>query len=304
MFICTINILSGCTQPVFSQEDDAKPRTKKNKLQVGLYAGSYFANKHTARLYDGYGYDSEGIRNTFINDNNIEQSSFMYRRIVLENGGYNLGQTDQVATALGINHGEWAFDQTDMPLNMKYNPAFVAGLHVNYAITQKDAFLLNVNVSKLNLIGNFSIVITTPPIGNTQPGDKNIKTFAITGEEQRQLFQIGYQRILGGDDIFNVFVEAGTSLNITKYLRNDISINTLHLDLSTYYYQPGYPAFRAKYLRGSGLGAFAGFGLSINANQNWNVQLLYSPSYEKINIGEAPKFKIQNAVGLRALYKI
>ena len=76
------------------------------------------------------------------------------------------------------------------------------------------------------------------------------------------------------------------------------------MDLASYYNQEYYPTYRAKYLRGNGFGAFAGLGLTINANQNWNVQLLYSPSYEKINIGVEPKFTLQHTMGMRVIYKL
>lgn len=287
----------------FSQDEEKKPAKKKSKFQAGLYLGSYFASKYTSALYDGYGYDADGNRNTFVNSADINQSSFMYRKIILELGGA-YGQTDQVALALGVNHGEWTFDETDMPQNMKYNPAFAVGAELTYAATPKDLILLNANVTNLTLSGNFTIVINTPNIGPQQPGYQNIQTFGISGGEQRLRFQAGYRRILGEDEMLNFFVEGGIIVNSTKYLRNQAAINNLHIDLGSYYSQSYYPTFRANYLRGTGLGAFAGLGLNIAANQNWNVQLFYSPSCEKINIGEMPKFTLQHSVGIRVLYMI
>lgn len=280
----------------FSQPIDEKPAKKKTKFQAGLYMGSYFANKYTTTLYDGYGYDIDGMKNDYFN-------SFMYRKIILEYGG-GYGQADQVALALGVNHGEWAFDETDMPQNMKYNPAFMIGVNLSYAATKTDAFLLNVNAAKFTASGNFTIVITTPPIGPQQPGYQNIQAFGISGIEQRFMFQAGYRKILGEDEVFNFFIEGGPTLNMTKYLRNYIAINTLHIDISTYYSQTYYPTYRAKYLNGMGLGAFAGLGLNITANTNWSIQVAYSPSYEKINIGEEPKNTLQHSMGLRAYYNL
>ena len=278
----------------FSQEESSKPEKKKTRFQTGLYLGSNFANKHSASLYDGYGYDVDGNKNNFIN-------SFMYRRIVLE---YGSGQIDQVAIALGVNPGEWKFDQTDMPFSMKYNPSFAAGVNLGYAVSKKDALFLNANVARLNLSGNFTIVITTPPIGPQPPGYQNIKTFGITGTEQRTVLQLGYRRILGDDDIFNFFVEAGPLFNMTQYLGNRATINSLQIDLATYYSQSYYPTYRAKFLRGNSFGGFAGLGLNITASANWTAQILYSPSFEKINIGEDPKPKLQHAAGLRVIYTL
>jgi len=298
-----IHCLTGSGQLLSAQIDDDKPAIIKNKFNAGLYLGSYFANRHTADLYDGYGYNAEGKKNDFINYIHPERSSFMYQKIILEYGG-GYGQTDQVALALGVNHGEWTFDQSDMPLRMKYNPAFTVGIQLNYAVIKRNTFFLNANASRLTLIGNFSIVITNPIIGSQQPGYKNIQTFAITGNEQRLTFQMGYRRMLGSDNVFNLFIEGGPSVNMTKYLANDISINNLHIDLATFYTQPHYPTYRAKYLKGVGPGAFTGFGLDINADQNWNIQVLYSLSYERIAIGENSKFTIQHTAGIRALYTL
>jgi hypothetical protein len=302
-------LLILCNEYCFSQTDDEKPAKKKSKFQTGLYLGSFFANKYTSSLYDGYGYDADGKKNDFVNFNNINNgnydgSSFMYRKIIVEYGG-NYGQTtDQVALALGVDPGKWTFDQTDMPLKMKYTPTIMVGLQWCFTPTKKDAILLNVNATKLTISGDFTIVLTEPVIGNTTPGYENIKSFAITGTEERLIFQPGYRRILGDDDVFNFFIEGGPSLNMTKYMGNSATINNLRIDLGSYYSQPTYPTYHPKYLQGIGLGVFAGLGLNIVANANWNVQLLYSPSYEKINIGEDPKLRLQHAIGLRTFYTL
>ena len=257
--------------------------------------GSFFANKKTAAFYDGYGYDAEGKKNTFYN-------SFMYRRIVLEYG--NSSGQDLIAQALGVNPGEWTFNYNDMPLEMKYSTSVIAGFQLNYAATKKDAVLVNVNAVKLTSNGNFTMVVTTPPIGPQPPGYQDIRTFGISGGEQRLMIQAGYRRILVDDEVFNCFVEIGPSLNMTKYLRNQIAINNLHIDLAYYYSQNYFPTYHARYLHGTGLGIFAGFGVNIAANSNWTLQLLYSPSYEKINIGEDPKLSLQHSAGIRAFYTL
>jgi len=295
----------------FSQDEEESASQKNNNgkgFHAGLYIGSLFANQYTSKFYDGYGYDENGKRNDFWNAD-LYKSSFMYRRIVYDYGGGN-GQPDQVAQALGVdpaaNPKEWNFDQTDMPANMKYNPAFLIGLQMNFGITKKDALLLNVNASKLNLTGNFTIIVTNPLIGPQPPGNENIKTFSITGGEQRLMFQLGYRRILGNteESLLNFFIEGGATVNMTKFLRNQITINNLQIDLGYYYTQPYFPTYHAKFLSGIGFGAFAGFGLDLRANPKWTLQLLYHPAYEKINIGEEPKLSLQHAIGLRAFYNL
>lgn len=288
--------------------DEEKSNSQKNKnekgFHAGLHLGAFFANQYTSKLYDGYGYDADGKKNDFWNAD-VEKSSFMYRKIIWEHGGGN-GQPDLIAQALGVNPGEWKFDESDMPQNMKYNPAFLIGLQMNFGFTKKDALLLNVNTSQLKLSGNFTIVVTNPLIGPQQPGYEDIRTFSITGGEQRLMFQLGYRRILGDmeESVLNFFIEGGATVNMTKFLRNQVKINNFQIDLSYYYTEPYYPTYRANYLHGVGVGGFAGFGLNLTANPKWTLQLLYNPTFEKINIGEDPKLTLQNAIGVRAFYNL
>ena len=286
----------------FSQETDdggSNRSSKKNSwkgFHAGLYLGSLFANNYTSSLYNGYGLDINGKQNDFPN-------SFMYQRIVMDYGGGN-GQTDQVAIALGVDQHMWSFDQTDMPVKMRYNPAFMIGAQMQYGITKKDALILNVNAAKLLLTGNFTIVLTAPPIGPQQPDYQNIKLFTITGGEERLLFQIGYRKTLSTSHLINFFIEAGPSLDLTKFLSNQVAINNLQIDLAAYYTNPYYPTYHPKFLVGAGLGAFAGFGFNLYVNPKLNMELVYTPSYEKINIGEDPKLTLQNSVGVRLFYTL
>ena len=298
-FFFSFFLFSFFTTISFSQDIGETP-AKKSKgakgFHAGLFVGSYYANKYTSKLYDGWGYDVDGKRNDFTN-------SFMNRRINYDFGG-GYGQIDQVALALGVNHGEWSFDETDMPTKMKYTSTFIYGVQMNYGFTKKDALVININAAKINAGGNFTITVLNPLIGPQQPGYKDLRTFSITGSEQRLIMQTGYRRILGENEILNFFVEAGPSFNFTKYIRNQITINNLPIDMAFYYTQQYYPTYRASYLRGTGWGAFGSIGLNLTANPKWTLQFLYNPSFEKINIGEEPKITLQNSFGLRAFYNL
>jgi hypothetical protein len=89
---------------------------------------------------------------------------------------------------------------------------------------------------------------------------------------------------------------------MAKFDQNVILINDLLIDLTTYYYQPGYSAYFVKKPIGVGYGAFAGLGVNFNMSEKARIQFLYNPSYEGINIGPDPKLKLQHAVGLRMYY--
>lgn len=283
-------------QPLQAQEyneDGSEKGASFNKkgFQAGLYIGAYFANQGTAYMYDGYGFDVDGVRNDF-------SRSFMYNKIVLQYGGY-YGQTDLVAEALGVPHGDWVFSESDMPSNMRYNPAFQVGLNLRYSVDGKNAILLNINASKLNVSGNFTIT-TKPPSGSTQINN-SIQTFAIKGVEQRLMFHVGYQRIFMSDKNVSPMAEAGLDITLAKYDKNEILINDLYIDLTGDFNQPG-SAYVVKKPIGIGTGAFAGLGMNANFNDNFRVQLLYQPAYEGINIETKSKLRLQHGVGLRIYY--
>jgi hypothetical protein len=271
----------------------AKSQSERG-FHIGFSLGALFANNATASLYNGYGFDRDGHRNDFAH-------SFMYEKIVNQyGGGYN--QPDQIAVALNVNPGEWKFDESDMPQNMNYNVAIQVGFQSRYTLNKKEALLLNLVASKLNITGTFTI--TTPnsqPIGSLSG---NIRTFPINGGEQRLVIQTGYQRILGDDPTFNLFIEAGPSLTLVKFDKNQIKINDLQIDLTSGFSQPGFTQSGARIMTGIGLGAFGGIGIDVNTNSKWTLQFLYSPSYELINIGEGPAYNLQNALGLRAYYNL
>jgi hypothetical protein len=271
----------------------APVKSKNGKgFHFGLYMGSLFANRYTASTYDGYGFDVDGYKHDFSN-------SAMNQKINYEYGGGN-GQTDRIAQALGVNHGDWTFGESDMPVNMKYNASFMVGLDMRYGLNKRSGLILNVNGSKMNVGGNFTITTTSTQIGI--PVSNQIRTFSIIGGEQRLVFGLGYQYLLGDNEKVNCFIEGGATCTLVKFDRNLISINSLVIDLTTYYNPQNYITYRAKNLTGVGFGAFAGFGVNLSMSPKWTVQLVYDPSYEKINIGEAPTYKLQHTLGLRAYY--
>jgi hypothetical protein len=279
------------------EEEEEKPKIqKKSKVQTGLYVGTYFANKYSASTYNGYGFDVNGQRNLFVN-------SFMHQKIINEYGG-GYGQYDQIAVALGVDQGQWNFNESDMPTNMRYIPAIMVGLNFKIPVVKGSAIIFNVNGSKLNLEGNFTMT-TLRPQGTNLANNSNVKVFPIKGSEQRLLFQLGFQKIFGSDEKFNFFLEAGFNGTLCKYNSNTIYINNLQIDLTYYVNQTINPApGPTRTPIGFGIGAFAGLGANIDVHPKFTVQLLYSPSHEKVNIGTAPTLKLQHSLGFRVYYKI
>lgn len=294
IFLCLLSVTT-----CFPQSDNGEaqePKSAKSKFLTGLYVGSYFANKYSASTYNGYGFDVDGNKNTFIN-------SFMYQKIVNEYGG-GYGQYDQIAQALGVDQKQWVFTESDMPVNMRYNSAIMVGVNFKIPIERRGAFIFNLNGSKINVGGVFTINTIRPPSVNPA-NNTNVYTFPITGKEQRLLIQFGFQQIFGDDEKFNFFGEIGVNGTLAKFDQNTIYINGLVIDLTYYVNQtlnPAPPPTRRPV--GFGIGAFAGLGLNLDMSKKITMQLLYTLSHEKVNIGTNPALKLQNGIGLRVYYKI
>jgi hypothetical protein len=298
--ICLLLVLITSTYMLAQETEVTEPVDSANtenikRFHAGLYVGSYFANNYTASAYDGYGFNIDGGKNDFLN-------SLMYQKIIMQHGGIN-NQPDQIAQELNVDHSDWTFNESDMPVNMHYTPAFLIGLNCRYAVTRKNIVLLNLNTSKVNVTGNFTIY-TKPPSNSTQI-NKSVLTFPITGSENRLMVQLGYQRLVGNSEQFNFFYEAGLLVTLARIDKNWININKLKIDLFEPYNQAQYPSsYPVANNTRAGVGAFAGCGLNLTLNPKWILQVLYTPTYENINAGLEPKLKLQHAIGLRGYYNL
>ena len=297
----------------YKAQEDETENTDTNTVQrvyktkgfhAGLYVGAFWANKSTAYIYDGYGFDINGQRNTFTN-------SILYNQIVNVYGSGN-GGTDYIAQLLNVNPGDWYFNEQDMPINLRYITTYLIGLNTRYRINNKESITLNAYGTKLAINGKFTISsVTSTNFGSGSSSQGRINEFTIIGAEQRLMFQLGYQRILGDNEKLNFMVEGGLNIILAKAQKNQAILrssnpnliqNSITIDLMNIYNQPPYNFYTSKNMTGVGIGSFGGFGLNLNINPRYSIQLLYSPSFDRISLGYNPKFKLQNAVGLRVYY--
>lgn len=275
-------------------------------FHAGLFVGAFWANKYTAYLYDGYGFDQNGQRNTFNN-------SILYNQIVNVYGGAN-GGIDYIAQLLNVNHSDWYFNEQDMPTNLRYTTTYLVGLNTRYQINKKASITLNINGSRLNVNGKFTISSTSSSnFGSGSASQSKLHQFTIVGAEQRLMFQLGYQKILGKNEKLNFMIECGLNFILSKVQKNQAILNSenpnnsqnnITIDLMSIYNQSPYNYYSAKYLVGGGIGAFGGIGFNLNINPRYTVQLLYNPSYDRVSLGYNPKFKLQHGIGLRVYYNM
>lgn len=310
--IKTIVLCMFFSIPSIAQDDSEERDTttyvpaKQKGFHAGLYVGAFWANKNTAYIYDGYGFDINGQRNTFSN-------SILYNQIVNVYGGAN-GGIDYIAQLLNVNHSDWSFNEQDMPFNLRYTTTYLVGLNTRYQINKKASITLNINGSKLIVNGKFTIR-SNPSSNGTNNGvssQSKLNQFTIVGAEQRLMFQLGYQRIIGNHDKLNFMVEGGLNIILSKAQKNQAILNSdvnsgqnnITIDLMTLYNQAPYNYYSTKYLIGGGIGVFGSVGLHLTINPKYTIQLLYNPSFDRISLGYSPTFKLQHGVGLRIYYNL
>lgn len=286
------------------EDTEQKPKidTLKKGFHLGAYLGAYFANKYSASLYDGYGYDINGQRNNFAN-------SLLRNEIINVYGGGN-GGVDKIAELLNVAHTDWEFNESGMPINLRYQPAYLIGLNMRYVVDNKQSFLFNINGTELTVNGKFNIYskssgTSTNPSFN---GQVNQNQFTIVGSEQRLMFQFGYQRYYGKNEKINLFSDIGMTILMAKVQKNQAYLvnnnGSIVIDLMNPYNNPSFNYYRAKYFVGVGLGAFASLGINMNINPKYTVQLLYNPSFDLVPLGDTRKFKFQQGLGLRFYYNL
>ncbi len=295
-----------CSFSAFGQDEDdnnEKPgKLKPGKgFHIGIMVGSMFANNEGAGIYDGWGFDGEGNKFTEFQD------SYMNQKINYQYGGKDpqFFTQDQIAPALSesggqqIQHDGWNFSESDMPYQMRFRPSIMIGLACRYFVDKKNTLILNVNATQLTANGAFTITLINPP----NPSQA-FQSFGIKGTEQRLMFQLGYQRILGNNEKANLFIEAGLNSTMSKFNSNLIIINSLQIDLYTYYNANGQQTVALQKPVKVNIGAFAGLGLSLTLSPKTTIQLLYAPIYERLKLGYDTGLHLQHTIALRAYYNI
>ena len=317
-FYFTVCTLLFCSNTVRAQDLETEQdtttlpaATSGKKFHLGLFVGTYFANKYTANMYDGYGFDVNGIKNDFANSQMRSFMNYYGGHSSNPSNSVNTGTTtgtDLIAQTLNVSPGDWSFGPTDMPYDLTYNMTYLVGFNGSYNLNKTSSIIFNVNGTKLTVNGKFTIATTNTVNGS--PSQTNLRQGTITGGEQRLMFQVGYQKVLGTNDKVNFFMEGGLNVVMAKFLKNQALIQSsnpnvppLIMDLASIYNTSQYNAFHGQ-LTGVGVGIFAGAGIHLTINPKYTIQVLYNPSYDKINLGDTPSYKLQNGFGLRFYYNL
>jgi hypothetical protein len=187
-------------------------------FSIGLNIGTYFASKKTGNFYNGScPVDLEE------NPNGVQCYSIQERLDILTfNERNQLLQQFDNATSVEV-----PFDS--YPLNMRYTPAFMVGMQIKYNFNRDNAIVFNVNSMRLKAVDVFTLrFIGTPMQQNAQ---QDIRTFQITGTEQRFNFSLGYRMGAEMNPMTNWYLQPGVSMLGTQFEKNEIFIGDRTYDL-------------------------------------------------------------------------
>lgn len=298
--------LLNANAQVYNYEDGEGPTPPDSikGLYVGLNLGFYLANKKTARMYSGYGYNRDG---TIIN--NFSQT-WLYRAI---NSPPDVNEK-RTSEAMQAAPGEWSFTESDMPGEMTYRPSFMFGGHLRYMINSDFGFFLEGNGTFPVTVGQFTIqsFATSPDPFQNQIAKK----FSIRGEEQRFMINLGLHRVMGRkaaeyegrEPTILPYFDLGGTVLFTKFQENLIDLGEYVVsynrivDLTQFYAQQGQFLDEANILTGVGFGGFAALGIQITLGSKFTIDLGYAANMQQVRLGELNEIGFQHQFLIRAIY--
>jgi len=244
--------------------DSLKHKKKNNDgIYFGINFGAYFANRYTAQYYNGSGVNR-------LNDSLL----------------HSINNYQNIKTALSSD----SFALGELPAKMKYSPALMIGLFLKYDL-KNSAIIIQFNFSKLHAKDVFTINCLDP----YNPSIPIQKEEGITGSEQRTNIDIGYCYTFNPKKNYRPYFEFGFNLNNTKWVDNNIKIESVELSLENQklaYYNINQG--------GIGIGAFLGGGI----NMIFNESIAITPGFEmyltKTNLGSYDQFKPNYTIFVKA----
>jgi len=258
---------------VFSQNKFSEKDTLNRKgWYFGGNVGAYFANKYTANYYNGT--DSTG------NVGQRLQYVFDYPQ-----------NYEKIKQALG----GYDFAIAEMPVAMRYSPAAYIGFHARYLFSDNDAFLIQVNYSKLRVNDIFTLKLQIPNYSNP---DGTYYKADIWGVEERVNIDLGYSRSFSMSD--NVFfaLETGLNINSVRVKESKIKIEGMQFSVTD-----PYNAYYNIVEGGLNVGAFASANIQLWLSDILSLEPSVSCYFSKINLGEHQLYKPQYALFARLIYR-
>ncbi|MFN8863517.1 MAG: hypothetical protein ACK5W1_04325 [Flavobacteriales bacterium] len=193
------------------EEEEEEEEDPFRGFSIGLNIGAYFASKKTGNFYNGT------CPVTLEENPNGVQCYSIAERIALLTPFERNELLQQFDNAVSV---EVPFDS--YPQNMRYNPAFMVGMQIKYNFNRDNSIVFNVNSMRLRAVDVFTLRFIGTPI--QQNAQQDIRTFQITGSEQRFNFSLGYRMGAEINPMTNWYLQPGVSMLGTQFEKNEIFI--------------------------------------------------------------------------------
>ncbi len=249
---------------LFAQE---KQTTRKG-FNWGINAGMYFANRKEAQFYDGAATRPAKLK-------------------------YILGLPDyyqEISEALNSN---FILSQTGI---MKYNPAVLIGLNLQYYTSPKIAYYVNINMVNLKSYGIFKVELLSP---STDPNNwHNTKEGAIFGKENRFNIDAGFHYVTKPiKDIFYPYIDLGFMFSLIHVSDHQMNIAGFSSDM----YYSDYVSGSGSLSQGLGYGAQLGLGFQVELSEKYYLFLGYGLDAIDYNLLKN-SFTLQHSVAARIMF--
>lgn len=309
LLLLVIFVGKGSAQ-VYNYEDGEGPLPPDSirGFYVGLNIGAYFANKNTARIYDGSGY----LRNGEIIDkyNNL-YSTWLYQ--ALFGTPQAIDRTNDAMDGV-VDQDYVRIDGTDFPQEMTYRGSFMFGGHLRYMFNADFGVFTEISGTFPVTVGQFTIQRNSPSPDPTQ--NNYIEKFGIRGEEQRFMVNLGVHKVMGRkaaesrgkEPSILPYFDLGGSVTFTKFEENFIDLGerveygNSTVDLTVFYNSQGSYLDQANVLTGAGFGGFAALGMQVTIGRKFTIDLGYVANLQTIKLGEMNETGFQHQIVLKAIY--
>jgi hypothetical protein len=258
-------------------DDDDDWYDEEKGFSFGINIGAYLGSKKPAMVYNG--------TCAYPLTDNIAQCYRIPERLGKGDGSvFNQLVQNEILNSQNATGGDYFFPADTYPMNMRYNPAIMLGLHVKYNFNLFKAITFNINYARLKTVDKFSMIFTGTSLQPNQQQD--IRLFDIIGEEDRLSIALGYRNGWEINNGANFYLEFGGALNGTKWRENYLQIDQLRYDLYMNFI-PGQPNPQGVNAPQTtfGSGYYFGTGTEFKISGKYGFDLGFNLVNDKITIG-------------------
>lgn len=262
---------SGDDEEIEITEEEDEDEDPFSGISIGINIGSYFASKKTANIYNG---------TCQVGDLNRPDGVRCYTIAERIDPNLFLQTFQQITQEIGATNVEVPFDA--YPANMRYSPAFNVGMQIKYNWGKDHAVVFNFNTVKLKAVDVFTLRFVGT--GAQQNAQQDIRTFTISGTEQRFNVNLGYRGGVFINDGMNWYYQLGASMLGTQVEKNQIFIEGNAYDLFLGAQNPNQFVTLNNSPTGVGFGGYGALGLEFFIKEKYTFDISFMTSRDTMKM--------------------